>query len=225
MFKIVHYWYAQRYGESNLSHGTNYLRGFVNIQGAPFAIHVPAVTTRVEEEGRTAWMTYSVGVQDDEIPLGWIKSSPDLSRFSEAEIEQIRREVVDQASELRRVNSSLTGTSSTDDVLHGLLATSRKAIEDAAEIGGTSLDGEALSHGYWHLQMACECALKAVRQVKDGTFQQTHDLGQLYDAVANHGIHTSGQRSTHSLIGKRLSICVTAKASRGHGTHTLRHSD
>jgi len=186
LFMIVNHWYQEKYGKANVERNDVSLKGFTIIDGVPISLRIPAVTSRVETPGKTAWVTFQVGVDPAEEPLEWIVDVPDLTRFDPRTIRRLRREIADTASDLRLLGCALSGTGSNDATLRGLLDTVRASIDYAARIGGSGRP-EELGKGYWELQMACECAMKAVNQAKRATFRETHDLFVLFNDIVEFG--------------------------------------
>jgi hypothetical protein len=180
LFWRVSDWYVERHGSMARPGAGHVMIGFATFDGIPLALRIPATTSKVEIPGKTAWMTFQGGVAATEEPIEWVVNGAALLKREKEAVRELRAAIAEQATALRRIHCALIGASSDDKVLRGLLRTLRLSLEFAATIGGT-VGEEDLAKGYWELQVALECSLKAVSQVKRGTFTRTHDLFTLYD--------------------------------------------
>lgn len=92
---------------------------------------------------------------------------------------------------LRAINVAIMGipdrdeTSGRDETLAGLVTAVGTHVDMAARRLLAS-DSAERAQGYWGLQMACECALKALLHRKMGSFPKTHDLDELHRLAAPH---------------------------------------
>jgi HEPN domain-containing protein len=82
----------------------------------------------------------------------------------------------------------MIGVMDTDDVVRGFLDTLRGNISRAAEDIIQRRRESTTSGACWEIQMACECAFKALQQHKTGAFRETHDLFMLYRDAMPHGL-------------------------------------
>jgi HEPN domain-containing protein len=82
---------------------------------------------------------------------------------------------------------NLMGVEPHDDAVHGLLEGVLAEFESAArQLLRPEDTGRASA--LWTMQMAVERVLKAYAQHKLGTYRQIHNLFELYDDIAAHGI-------------------------------------
>jgi hypothetical protein len=178
-------WYQKRYPAEFPKRPPSTLTGLVLIWGNPYAIHVPAVVRRADEPGK--WISFPDYVLDTENPVDWIAQPPALSQLSRNEMTKLVEACVTVASLVRTIDVRIMGIHARDEVVAGLLNKLRRKVLRAAEEVVSSRSNAATSDGAWEVQMACECALKALLQKKAGRFRETHDLFVLYDDAVPYG--------------------------------------
>lgn len=182
IFRKVNRWYAQRYGDAFLSFSRKVIKGMVLIWGIFFLMEVPLSFTRPGKPGKTYWLHYPNIVHANENPMKWLISPPNLSNIPSNELEKVEHNCGALATKLRCISNKIIAISPRDNTFNSLIANVSKHIESAA----TNLFvGPHFSNNlsvYWDVQMAIECAFKALSQQKNGTFQKTHDLPTLYGA-------------------------------------------
>jgi HEPN domain-containing protein len=88
------------------------------------------------------------------------------------------------ASLLRSIMVKLMGIQPSDSIVRGFLNGVRLHVEVAAEHIVRERKEGVTPRAYWEIQMACECAYKALLQQKGGAFIETHDLFRLHDEAA-----------------------------------------
>ncbi|GJE59921.1 HEPN domain-containing protein [Methylobacterium trifolii] len=179
-FYHVDSWYRDRYGAALDRKTDNRIKGVVEIAGTPFALDIPTVRTRPGKPGETIWIGFPDGVRDDEFPIAWVEAGPNIDKLDEEDRGLATAEVYETAGKLRYIRTSLMAVAQSDEQLVGLMAGILPRLENAASL---LLRPQSVSvqHAYWEMQLACEHALKALRQQQAGTYRETHDLFKLFD--------------------------------------------
>ncbi|CAM8621601.1 hypothetical protein [Sphingobium cupriresistens] len=180
IFHHVDAWYRDRYGAAFDEKPDKHIMGLVEIADTPFALHVPTTRTRPGAAGETVWISMPDGVRDDERPIEWVDRGPNMAMLDEEDRIAAEVEASETAARLRYIRTSLMAVSHGDDKLVGLMGGILPRLENAASLLLSS-SNQAVQHAYWEMQLACEHALKALRQQQVGTFREIHDLYLLYD--------------------------------------------
>jgi hypothetical protein len=190
-FAIIYHhidqWYRDHYGAAFNAKTDSIAIGLVLVRDIPVEIQVPLTTSRVEVPGETAWIKFPIEVDPDEAPLSWLVSPPNLVRLSDGEHAQLTSDATSVAKALRSIKVNFMGIEPADETVNGLLEGVMPELETAAR---NVLRNDAHGHGgaLWALQMAVERTLKAFSQHKSGTFRKIHNLFELFDDVASHGV-------------------------------------
>jgi hypothetical protein len=190
-FAIIYYhverWYRDHYGPAFERDTSGIARGVVLIRDVPVELRVPLTKSKVETPGETAWLYFPVDVGAEENPLTWLIDAPTLEKLDHDERENVRKDATAVACSLRSIRQYLMGVDPSDDTVNGLLDGVLVEVEAAA---GHILHNDTSSIGsaLWALQMAVERTLKAFLQHKTGAFRTIHNLFELFDDAAPHGL-------------------------------------
>jgi hypothetical protein len=186
LYKETEDWYRRRYPAEFGKSTPPTVTGLVLIWNNPYALNVPLMVRRPEIPGN--WISFPDYVLDTETPFDWIANPPDLSQLKKNAEVKLYESCIIIASLLRTIEVHLMGIERKDTVMYGLLDTLRGNISQAAEDILAHRRESATSGALWEIQMACECAFKALLHHKTGSFQKTHDLFYLYDNPALAGL-------------------------------------
>jgi hypothetical protein len=173
-------WYASRYGEAVGGDPDKIVNGCILVLGTPFVMRIPVVTRRPGTPGETIWVCYPKEVEDDEDPLDWVVSGPNLRELPRGDGLKARRLATEVANAVRSIATSIMPIEQPTPRVAGL----RDAILPHLDRAATMIAHdrpEERKHAQWDLQMACELALKLLAEQRAGTFKETHDLYYLYD--------------------------------------------
>jgi HEPN domain-containing protein len=181
-------WYRQRYGAAFEKSPPRTGSGLVLIWGTPFGLKVPVTVVRPGTPGRTVWVSFPDSVLDTEDPASWVVSPPNLGAMSDSDLEKFTAECKEISSLLRSIMAKLMGIQLSNPVVQGFLNGVRFHVEVAAEHIIRERHEGVAPRAYWEIQMACECAYKALLQQKSGSFIQTHDLFLLHDKAEPYGL-------------------------------------
>jgi hypothetical protein len=187
---IYHYverWYRERYGEALHVNEGGRAHGFVLVRNLPVELIVRLTRIRVETPGETAWLSFPKEVESDEDPLSWLGKSPNIAALGDADKESLVQDTSQVASALRAIRVNSMGIEPSGDVMYALLNGVPSEFESAAQKAIRN-DASARPGALWNIHIAVERALKAFNQHKTGKFREIHNLFELYDDVAGHGI-------------------------------------
>jgi len=187
LFQEIESWYRGRYGAALEQTVPRTANGFVLIWNTPFALRVPTTVITPGKPGRTTWLRFPDTLLDHENPTEWLVSPPNLGDMSAPELAKVTIECKEIASFLRSIMVKLMGIQA-EPIVKGFIDGVRLHVEVAAEHILRGRREGVTPRAYWEIQMACECAYKAVLQQKSGSFQEIHDLFLLHDKAALHGI-------------------------------------
>lgn len=178
IFTGVEEWYRDHYGAPAIkARGNPPLEGAVLIREAPFALRVPMHRSKIEIEGKTAWMYFEAGIGEGETPQDWVVAGPNFERLNERQ-----RAGADQclhfvASSLRAVQHHLLGVTDSE-IQTGLRAAVRSYLEAAARRILAQTASE-FTLAWMDLQTASESALKLVIARQSGSHPHEHELSEL----------------------------------------------
>lgn len=187
LYTGVEQWYLDRYGEKALKpRGNAPFVGVVLIKGSPFLIEVPVYRSKIEVEGREAWMYFEEGVHEMEDPKAWLPDQPRFDWLSESERRDAEARLLTVASSLRAIHHRLLGAGS-DTISAGLRQTIRANLESAAH-RVRDAKGPALAPAWYDLQLAMESALKLALHTKAGGFRHIHSITDLLARAVDAGV-------------------------------------
>ena len=187
IYHHIEQWYRDHYGAAFNAETDSTAIGVVLIRDIPIQLQVPLTTSRLEVPGETVWLKFPVEVDADEEPLSWLVAPPTLDRLNDGERAKVIASVADVARGLRSIKLNLMVVEPKDDPVNDLLASVLPELETAAHNIQRN-DPKCWGTALWSLQMAVERTLKAFSQQKSGTFRELHNLLELYDDVALHGV-------------------------------------
>lgn len=190
LYQEIESWYRNRYGAALEQSPPTVVNGFVLIWGTPFALKVPVTVTTPGRPGKTVWVSFPDSVLENENPASWLVAPPNLSAMSDFEQEEVVVQCKEIASLLRSIRVKMMGITG-NSVVQGFINGVRLHVEVASEHVVREQRGGATPRAYWELQMACECAYKALAQGRGGSFRETHDLFLLHDDVESYGLAVS----------------------------------
>lgn len=185
LYQGVETWYHQRYGSAFETTPQKTIVGFVRIWGTGFALRVPFPLVETGTPGKTAWIKFPDAVLGPENPSDWLVSPPNLKGMRPSELAKLTAACHETASLLRTIMVRLMGIEARDLIARGFLDGIRFHVESAAEAALQNTPS-AVANAFWNIQMACECAYKAMWVQKIGSFLETHDLFTLHDRAGEH---------------------------------------
>jgi hypothetical protein len=189
IYHHVENWYREHYGALLHANESGRAHGFVLIRNLPVELVVPLTRGRVETPGETAWLCFPKEVESDEDPLAWLGKSPNVAALGESDKKTLARDAREVAGALRSIRINSMGIEPSDDVMYGLL-NGVPAEFEAAAAKAVRNEAAARLGILWNIHLAVELTLKAFSQHKTGKFRETHNLFDLFDDVAGHGIGT-----------------------------------
>lgn len=188
LFDAVEYWYVERYGASAIEAKSNTsIKGVQMVRNEPFAMSIP--TNRVVvEPGELAWMYFEDGLGEEEDATNWIVEGPELSKLEIAARANVVAEAKRTAEILRAIEfRRVMFPSSGDKEVYKLIQSTLLYLSQAADrmVAGRK---EGIGPAWFDLQMANECALKAV--ILSSTEKQPHEhsLNELVKHVQRVGV-------------------------------------
>jgi HEPN domain-containing protein len=187
IYHHVENWYREHYGEAlNVNEGGR-AHGYVLVRSLPVELIVPLTRSRVETPGETAWLSFPKEVESDEDPLRWLGKSPNVAALGDDDRKALIKDVREVATALRSIRVNNMGIEPSDHKMYGLLNGIPGEFESAAQ---KAVRNETAGRpaALWNIHLAIERALKAFSQHKTGKFRETHNLFDLFDDVAAHGI-------------------------------------
>lgn len=189
LYSAVEFWYIDLFGEEAMAEtGNAPLEGVVLVRGLPFLLRLRANRNKVEIEGKQTWMYFEDGLGEGEVAHDWIIGGPDLARLDEASRAEVEAQAATVASTLRYVEfRRVAWRGGENEAARQLVVNTLSSLQQAARRMVSSRDSSR-GPGWYDLQMAAECALKAVLQLKTGTQLRTHKLNELLDACTPHGV-------------------------------------
>ena len=187
LYQEIDSWYRTRYGDAIESFPST-VKGFVLIWGTPFTLEVPTTVTTPGTPGKTVWLSFPDSVLDTENPTNWLIAPPNLNAMSASDLEKVTADCKEISSLLRSIMASLMGVLRSDPIVQGFLNGVQLHMEVAAEHAVRSRHEGATPRAYWEIQIACECAYKALLQMKTGSYRATHDLFVLHDQAEPYGV-------------------------------------
>lgn len=188
LYRAITIWYRTRFGDAFAEPAASVVRGLVLIWGTPFPIEVPTQIVRPAQPGLTVLLSFPESVTDSENPTDWLVSPPNIDQMPARELAKVSSECRKIASLLRSIKVKLLGIDHSNPVVSGFLGGVKVHIESASEHILGMRQEDSIPRAYWELQMACECAYKALLMQKTGTFQEIHDLFLLHDEAAKHKV-------------------------------------
>lgn len=171
-------WYIEKYGQlANPKRET--LPGIVRFHNQPVLLNIPVTTTKIEDEGETAWLTYPDHLQPDETLISLFDVKIRLETLSEKELEVFVNEVKEVVALSRRTNISLMTELSLSEGTRNMAGSIWRHIEKAiSDI--LSQKQENVSVACWELHLAVEKAFKAyISQFPDQKGWEHHNLNKL----------------------------------------------
>lgn len=185
VYRPVVDWYRDRYGEVVDDHGGRTIDGVVLAHGTPFRIKVPTAIISPGRPGKTIWVQYPDAVLDGENVADWLINPPGMDP---AELSAVRTSITEVATGLRSVWTKLLTSGGDDEERLNLQAGVLAHLEDAVDRILSYRRGD-LQRACHEVQMACECAFKALlKQKTGGPINETHDLFVLYDRAQPYGL-------------------------------------
>ncbi|WP_185803486.1 hypothetical protein [Pontivivens nitratireducens] len=178
IYEAVSYWYQCRIGQSAVLSSASRLSGIIMINGVIFQLEMPNHPSEIAEEGETAWWIFEEGLVQGEDPTSWIVNGPDLSSLNETARETVKAEALYISSSMRYIN--FRNSTNADDSVRSLIGSTINYLQQAA-IKMVSYDPSFIGGAWFDLQMANECALKAVIRVNTGKHPHSHDLKYLFE--------------------------------------------
>lgn len=187
LYHHVQNWYRQHYGDALDRNEGGHAYGFVLVRGLPVELVVPLTRGRVETPGETAWLSFPKEVEDGEDPLAWLTKPPNVASLAPGDKKTLIEDARTIATALRSIRVNSMGVEPPDDVADSLLDGVLAEFESAAR---KAVRNEAAGRpgALWNIHLAVERTLKAFNQHKTGNFRQIHNLYELFDDVASHGI-------------------------------------
>ncbi len=183
-YQVTEQWYRKRYGEAFDQRPSQKAVAFIVISGMPFRVEVPLSVISPGKPGKSVWLRLPDSVLSGEDVTAWLKGPPNLSEISSEK----RMRVVQDLEEIGEFHRSIAahhiGIPNSTSINRGLLQAVRGHLRAASQQVLDNWEQKGTAKAVWELQMACECAFKALAEAKTGTFRQTHDLFLLYDEVA-----------------------------------------
>ncbi|MGY4346042.1 HEPN domain-containing protein [Bradyrhizobium sp. GM7.3] len=113
--------------------------------------------------------------------------SPIVAAFGERDRKALVHDATEIATAIRAIRVNSTGIEPSDDTTYGLLSGVPGEFEAAAQKAIRN-DTAGRPAALWNIHLAIERVLKAFSQHKTGAFRETHNLFQLFDDVAAHGL-------------------------------------
>lgn len=187
MHKHIEEWYREHYGDAFRRDDSGFASGVVLIKDIPVELRVPLTRSKVEKQDETAWLIFPVDVGTEENPLAWLRNSPNLEKLHANELAALRKDATEVACALRSIRIYTVGIEPHDEIVSGLSDGVLIEIESAARLLVRN-DEHSIGTALWALQMAIERALKAFCQHKSGKFRPIHNLFELFDDAAVHGL-------------------------------------
>lgn len=178
----VQAWYDSRYGEAFTDRSHDTVTTFALLWHTAFRVNVPVILRRMQPASAVIWLSFPETVGDKEHPLSWLAPPPVLEQLSNDERQGLERSIRERASLLRSVHRAWGGVMRKQDDSDNLLAAVWAHVKQAGE-RVVSVGGPDTCLASWDLQMACECALKAVALKKTERYARVHDLSRLYKAA------------------------------------------
>lgn len=194
LYGEVDKWYRERFGAAMKRSSPSTSKGFVVMWGTAFAKEVPTAVAWPGEPGESVWVSFPDSVLESERASEWLVAPPNLAALSSLELAEVEAECKEVGSSLRSISVKLMGVPNGDDTARGFLDGVEIHLEAAAANAIRDQSEGATPRAYWELQMACECAYKALLQAKIGKFIETHDLFTLHDAAARAGLVANHKR-------------------------------
>jgi hypothetical protein len=188
LYQEIEEWYRVRYGAALEKSPPRTANGFVLIWGTPFALRVPITVIEPGTPGKTVWVSFPDSVADAENPVEWLVAPPNFAAMSASDLADVTAECKEVSSLLRSIMVKLIGIQLGSPIVQGFLNGVRLHIEVAAEHVTREQQEGVTSRAYWEIQMACECAYKALLQQRRGSFIETHDLFRLHDEAEQYGL-------------------------------------
>jgi|SRR4051812_18728528 len=188
LYEEIEDWYRGRYGAALEKSPPETANGFMLIWKTPFALKVPITVVKPDEPGKTVWVSFPDAVEEAENSTDWLVDPPNLGAMSASDLAKTTAECKRISSSLRSIMSKLVGIPSGNPIVRGFLNGARLHVEVAAEHVTRDRHEGVTPRAYWELQMACECAYKALLQQKRSSFIETHDLFRLHDEAQSCGV-------------------------------------
>ncbi|NTW89123.1 MAG: hypothetical protein HGB26_08455 [Desulfobulbaceae bacterium] len=165
-------WYWDKYGSLMSRPTVRYFSGLVKLYSQPVKIEIPATLSKVEEEGKTAWLIFPDHLYEAE----------DVKKMFPGTISIDDQQTIDDAAIVvkytRSINLALNLVSGLSDeaksMSSGIWGHFEKAISDIL-----TFKNEVASVGCWELHLAIEKSFKVVLNQKTGKKHTGHDLKTL----------------------------------------------
>lgn len=162
-------WYWGKYGRLMDKPVTTSYSGLVSLYSQPVKITIPSTLSKVEEEGRTAWMIFPDHLYETE----------DIQSMFESKVDAEDASLLEEASRVisytRSINLAIPAAAGLSAEAKGMSAGIwghfEKAISDIL-----SFKNEVASIGCWELHLAIEKSFKVFLNQKTSAKHTGHDL-------------------------------------------------
>ncbi len=181
IFAETYAWYRERYPDDIDRSSLRMIKALVLIWNTPFLMEVPASTSQPGEPGKTIWVAFPDSVSAEEDPMMWLVSPPNLTNADPRVRESTRLLTIEIAAAVRRISSLLMGVGDSDETIRGFTRSIGVHLHTAVDLVVQQGRRGGIAKAFWELQLACECAFKALLQKTSGTYPRTHDLFYLCD--------------------------------------------
>jgi hypothetical protein len=175
---LVDEWYWNKYGQLIRNPIENIYSGIIDSYAQPVLIKIPAITSRIEVEGESAWLTFPDCLQPTESLQEMIGAVIDLAKLDNQEKINFEKEASHIISLTRSINLNIMSASRLDEEIRsmsiGIWSHFEKAVSDIL-----SFQNERASIGCWELHLAIEKTFKVLLKQKSGNKEFGHDLVSL----------------------------------------------
>ena len=189
LMELVIHWYEEKYGTDLLKSEKDKLSGLVLFHELPLFFQMSTITSKVEVEGETSWLTFPDHLQADEETLDLFPVKPKLEKLNPDELKrfwELTREVVLLSRSANLYLKMLEGIDDlTKQMSDGIWGHFEKAIADIK-----TMEKSNTAVACWELHLAIEKAFKVFISQKSGKKHYGHDLEKLNVVAAKLGLQS-----------------------------------
>lgn len=176
-------WYFEKYGELAKSLGNDVYSGVVLVSGQPVKLNIPAITSKVLEEGKLSKMTFPDHLQESENHEDLFVLKFNFGNMEEAPACELRSKIEQVVALTRSINLDLNMAShinqSASDMAQGIWSHFEKGISDIL-----SFKNERASVACWEFHLAIEKSIKVLIHSKSGSGKHGHNLNDLIEHLS-----------------------------------------
>ncbi len=200
-------WYRERYGVKALEFPETTSPAVIQIHDTPFEVRIPINPTRPGERPGTSVIHFVSHLLDDEDPIMWIESPPNLDSLGDAQIERLRENLVNICTLTRSIHNGLSGATFGRQSNRALASSAPIHLERGVK-GILSAKAGERSISVWEFHLAVEKLLKLYLLQRDVSPPNTHDLVKLSGLTEKSGMPFIGDKlkilpSHHDAIRNR----------------------